>query len=564
MATKSKAPYLQRAGKSWELIVDGHPYLILGAELQNSSMSSSRYMEDVWPNLVKMGINTVLGPVTWEDIEPQEGTFDFSRLDAAMEGARSHNLRLVLLWFGSFKNGRSSYAPKWVKKDQKRFPRMYVHGTDGKLENSGVLSVFHRECYEADAKAFSKLMEHFSHMDDRHTVLMMQVENEVGLHRDSRDRSTIANSAFDSAVPNSLIELLHNEWHHLHPDLKSNFPNFQQTYKRLTTEGGAHSWRDWFGESIYTDELFMSYHYANYLEKVSSAGRREYDIPLYTNVWLAEPGEPGSAAGGDKPGVYPSGGGVSQVLDIWQKFAPTLDFIAPDNYQTYYETACANYTHRGQPLFIPEQRRNDFGARTVWSAIGTFRALGACPFGIDTQTPEEAPIASHYGLLGSVSQHILNARRNDLSMVGFCFHDFAKDGTDPSPPFTSTMKEYNLRISRAFVLGKEAPGYGIIIELEPDKFLLVGKGFKVEWSSKSPKHSYTEIIAFEEKAPAGDQAQSLETNRILNGDESGSGSFANMPNDDPDHGDAFVPIIIPARTGIAEVTVHSLSNELGQ
>ncbi|KAI1015504.1 hypothetical protein LB504_010889, partial [Fusarium proliferatum] len=476
MVTKSKAPYLQKAGKSWELIVDGNPYLILGAELQNSSMSSSRYMEDVWPNLVKMGINTVLGPVTWEDIEPEEGSFDFSRLDAAMEGARSQNLRLVLLWFGSFKNGRSSYAPKRVKKDQKRFPRMYVHGTDGKFANSGVLSIFHRECYEADAKAFSKLMEHLSHTDDQHTVLMMQVENE-------------------------------------------------QTYERLTTEGGTHSWQDWFGESIYTDELFMSYHYANYLEKVSSAGRRVYDIPLYTNVWLAEPGEPGSAAGGDKPGVYPSGGG-------------------------YYETACANYTHHGQPLFIPEQRRNEFGARTVWPAIGTFQALGACPFGIDTQTPEEAPIASHYRLLGSISQHILNARRKGLSMVGFCFHDFAKDGTDPSLPFTSLMKEYNLRISRAFVLGKEAPGYGIIIELEPDRFLLVGKGFKVEWSSKSPKYSYTEILAFEEKAPAGDKAQSLETDRILNGDESGSGSFANMPNDDPDHGDAFVAIIIPARTGI--------------
>jgi len=102
----SRLPSLQKTATGKQLHVDGKPYLILGAELQNSALSSSTYMKTAWPKLVGMNINTVLGSVTWEMIEPEEGRFDFTELDKVIEDARKYKLRLVLLWFGSFKNGK--------------------------------------------------------------------------------------------------------------------------------------------------------------------------------------------------------------------------------------------------------------------------------------------------------------------------------------------------------------------------------------------------------------------------------------------------------------------------
>jgi len=78
---------------------------MLGGELQNSSLSSAEYMSKVWPKMVATNVNTLLGSVSWEMIEPEEGRFDFDELDKVILGAREHGLHLILLWFGSFKNG---------------------------------------------------------------------------------------------------------------------------------------------------------------------------------------------------------------------------------------------------------------------------------------------------------------------------------------------------------------------------------------------------------------------------------------------------------------------------
>ncbi|KAJ3454863.1 hypothetical protein MRS44_013463 [Fusarium solani] len=553
MATTNEIPRLQKAPSGrWELLVDGKPYLILGAELQNSSMSSARYMDTVWQNLKDMGVNTVLGAVAWEDIEPEEGAFNFSELDQIIAGARAYGLRLVILW--------QVKLCSFVGQDKlSEVPADVYENPEGRLQNSGVLSIFHNECVNADTRAFSRLLQHLGETDKARVVIMVQVENEVGFHGDSRDRSVVATRLFESPVPNEVVKFLSDEWNSLHPDLTRNYPNFRETVDRIKAGESTGNWEDYFGKSIWTDELFMAYHYALYLEKIASAGRKIYELPLFSNVWLPQPGEPGAASGGGKPGEYPSGGASSTVLDIWQKFAPHLDFISPDIYHNAYGETCATYTHRGQPLFIPEQRRDHFGARTAWTAIGGFHALGVSPFGIDTQTPEEAAFTDHYKLLSSLSKHILEARRKNLTVTGFCFHDL-EDKENPSPPVKVSFKRYDATISRAFVFGKEGPGYGMIIELEPSKFLLIGKGFKVEWKSNSLTHPYTEILRFEEKSVIDMETQELRTERILNGDESGSGKGANMPNDDPDHGDCPVPLIIPARTAIAQVEVFSLEN----
>ncbi|KAH8887895.1 glycoside hydrolase [Thozetella sp. PMI_491] len=553
-------PRLAQVDSTWQLTVDDKPYLILGAELQNSSMSSARYMDTVWQKLADMSINTVLGAVTWEDIEPEEGKFDFSELDAVITGARQHNLRLIVLWFGSFKNGMSTYAPAWVKTNPKRFPRMQVR-KDGGLETSEVISIFHEETMAADAKAFTALMTHLKEMDSQRTVIMVQVENEVGLLQDSRDGSSSATRIFTEPVPADVVDFLAADFDALHPHLKRNFSGLQEALAKARSSGYTSSWEEVFGKSIYTDEIFMAYHYALYVEKVAAAGRAAHQLPLFTNVWLPRAGQADSsdnvAGGGGKPGEYPSGGAVSNVLDIWQRFAPTLAFISPDIYLVDYSSLCEVYRHRGRPLFIPEQRRDDFGARRVWKAIGTYQAIGTSPFGIDTLERDTSPWTKHYKLLASVSQHILKARTKPRSMIGFYFDEV--DEKDEQPvPVVRRFTGFELAIDRAFVFGKPTPGAGIVIELAPGRFLLVGWGFRVEFKSTSPTSAFTGILRFEEKSVVNATTGELRTERKLNGDETRSGKWCNMPDEDPDYGEGVIAVTIPGRTMIAEATVYSL------
>ncbi|KAH7382762.1 glycoside hydrolase superfamily, partial [Cadophora sp. MPI-SDFR-AT-0126] len=492
-------PCLEKIEKSQQLIVNGKPFLMLGAELQNSSLTSVAYMNTVWQKLVNMNINTVLGCVTWEDIEPDEGIFDFSVLEGIIEGARAHGLHLVLLWFGSFKNGLSTYCPPWIKTDPKRFPRAQLRKAGGVLETADVVSIFHTEVRDADTRAFSELMRHIKKIDEGYsTVVMVQVENEIGLLGDSRDGSSSATMRFEEAVPAALIEHLSSNWDTLHADLKVNL----EAFKRLGKTSG--SWEDIFGKSNKTDELFMAYHYAIYVEKVAAAGKKEYPLPLYTNVWQnyvgpdSESEFPATVGGGGEPGDYPSGGGVTNVLDVWKAFAPSLDFVAPDIYLNDYSSSCAKYRHLNQPLFIPEQRRDEYGARRIWKAFGSYQAICTSPFGIDTLEPETSPFTKHYGLLSQVKHIVLDAQRKPESMVGFFFDELSGDGRDTSPPTVAHFGDLQVAINRCFVFGRAGPGAGLIIHQGGTKFLLIGWGFQAEFKSLSPTSTFTGILSFTE------------------------------------------------------------------
>ena len=103
MKKNPELPYLKQNGEAMQLMVDGKPYLVLGGELHNSSSSSRDYMRKFWPQLEASGMNTVLAAVEWSLVEPEEGNFDFTIIDNLLEDARAHNLRLILLWFGSWK-----------------------------------------------------------------------------------------------------------------------------------------------------------------------------------------------------------------------------------------------------------------------------------------------------------------------------------------------------------------------------------------------------------------------------------------------------------------------------
>lgn len=457
-----------------------------------------------------------------------------------------------------------SYVPAWVKTNPTRFPRAKARLAGGVLSTADTLSLFHSEAPKADAKAFAQLMEHIRVMDEAHsTVIMVQVENEVGLLFDSRDGSAAANQRFQEPVPEQLRTFLTQDWSNLHQDLRTNLKVFKGHAKP-----GA-SWEATFGKSAQTDELFMAYYYARYLEQVTAAGKKKYPIPMFTNVCLNYFGGeaahefPAIAGGGGKPGDYPSGGGISTVLDIWQHFAPSLDFIAPDIYLNDYSKACKIYRHRNQPLFIPEQRRDDHGARRVWEAYGTHLAIGTSPFGIDTLPATANTFTKHYGLLDSVSEIILDAQRRPASSIGFYFDELATNGSDCSKQITKRFCDYELTIQRCFVFGTPGPAAGMVIHLgDGPRFLLIGWGFEVHARALSPSSTFTGILSFKEKRVVNKETGELETIRVLNGDEIRTANFAMMPSEDPDYGGFPVAGTIPANTMIAELELYSIEEAM--
>ncbi|KAL0944509.1 uncharacterized protein CTRU02_202396 [Colletotrichum truncatum] len=564
--TKPQTAHLRKTNNVWELVVDGKPFTVLGAELQNSSMSSAYYMDEVWQNVKNMGINTVLGNICWEDIEPEEDRFDFNEMDKMIASAESYGLRMIILWFGSFKNGMSCYVPSWVKRNAKRFPRQQCRTQDGLRRPQNVLSLLHEENVRADCKAFRALMQHLKEMDEHKTVIMVQVENEVGLLGDSRDGSRTADKLFNSSVPQELVEFLATAWDTLLPELKKNIPHFYEMCQKSEGPPSGH-WEELFGRSYHTDELFQAYHYAHYVEKVAAAGREVYEtIPLFTNAWLPKPGTGAGlgnfASGGNHPGQYPSGGPVNTVLDVWYRFTPTLDFISPDIYSSDYEKTCRDYTYHGRPLFIPEQRRDAHGARRVWEALGSFQALGACPFGIDTLAAEDFDYTKHFRLLQRVSTHIQKARVQPDTIFGFYIDEPDSSVLDAAGvSIIKRFREFELHISPAFVLGKYQSGYGMIIELDVGRYLLIGEGYKVEFKSTSPTSVFTGMAKTHELSVPDPKDGVFRKERTLNGDETRSGAWINMPNEKPDYGEGYIPVTIPARTKIAQTEIYSLGPE---
>lgn len=409
-------------------------------------------------------------------------------------------------------------------------------------------------------------MSHLKEFDEAHsTVLMVQVENETGLLGDSRDGSVHAEKAFREPVPSELTKYLASDWDHLHNDIKKlNLTKFN------SQDESAHSgdWESVFGKGPRTDELFMAYHYALYLNEVAAAGKKEYPIPYYTNMWMNYVGEdsdndfPIVVGGGGMPGDYPSGGAVSNVMDIWMKFASNLDFLGPDIYLNDYPSSCSKYRHRNQPLFIPEQRRDDYGARRAWVAYGTYAAMGVAPFGIDTLEPATNPFTKHYGLLKSVSAIVLEAQRRPNTSVGFFFDELPSDpgAKDPSPVVQRTWGGFDITIERCFVFGTAGPGAGMVIHQGGGRFLLIGWGFQLRAKSTFEGSTFTGILKFEEKFVADEEAGTLKTSRWLNGDETGGGSRVMMPNEDPDYGGFPICVTIPARTMIGEVSFYSISD----
>ncbi|MGH9765113.1 MAG: beta-galactosidase, partial [Blastocatellia bacterium] len=332
---RSRAPYLHNQGTATQLIVDDKPFLVLAGELGNSTSSSLEYMRPIWPKLAALNLNTVLMPVYWELIEPAEGKFDFTLVDGLIQDARKNKLHLVPLWFASWKNSMSCYAPAWVKTNQQRFLRSQDKAGHG-ME---ILSPFSKENLDADSRAFAAFMRHLREVDGNdHTVIMVQVENEIGMIPDSRDRSTIADNLFNQPVPVELMNYLQQHKDSLSPEFRTIW-----AARGFKTSG---TWEEVFGQGLRTDEIFMAWYFARYANGAADAGKAEYPLPMYVNAALIRPGY--------EPGQYPSAGPLPQVMDVWRAGAPKIDFLSPDIYFPNFIEWTGKYRTSGNPLFIPE------------------------------------------------------------------------------------------------------------------------------------------------------------------------------------------------------------------
>jgi beta-galactosidase GanA len=512
-ATGRNLPHLRAEGRATQLLVNSEPFLVLGGELRNSSSSSLEYMRPIWQRLADLNINTALTAVSWELVEPQEGTFDFSLVDGLITAARQHNLRLILLWFGSWKNGMSSYVPAWVKRDYERFP--LARRSDGK--SALVLSTLAEANWQADSRAFAALMRYIREVDSSdQTVIMVQVENEVGLLGDSRDRSDAANSAFAAPITGELLHYLQEQSSSLLPHLRE---RWEQCGRR--TSG---SWSEVFGAGMETDEIFMAWHYARYIDRVAAAGKAEYGIPLFVNAWLNNTDAfPGFPAGGKNPGDYPSGGPLPHLLDLWRTAAPHLDFLAPDIYAPDFDHWCASYTKLGNPLFIPETRADPGGMGNLYQAFGTFNAIGYSPFGVDALEGDWATaLRTNYGILRQLAPLILAHRGSD-TVIGFRL-----DTEQPRKvvrlggyelELMNDMQAMNAWFGRVSDTPIE-PAYGLIIATGPGTYVGAGFGFRVTFHSIAPATAQVGIEAVEE----GEYHDGVWiAGRRLNGDETFTG-----------------------------------------
>lgn len=469
----SQIPHLERQGNAARLITDGKPFLLISGELHNSTCGGLEFMRPVWRRMKEKNLNSVIASVSWELIEPEQGKYDFNLVDSIIAGAQKEDLKLVLIWFGSWKNSGSIYIPSWVKKDYEKYPR--VKDANGKpLE---ILSTFSDASSDADAEAYAALMRHIREVDgSNHTVVMMQVENEMGILDNPgkpgdarRDFSDAANAAYTSQVPEELIKYLTDHKETLFPELyrvwsENGFKthgNWEEIFGKSELKTDRN---DWLFYSCYTEELFMAWNYAKYTEKVAAKGKNEYSLPMYVNAWLKQPSTPW-------PGKYPSGGPLPQVIDIWRAAAPSIDFIAPDIYIDEFTWVCKEYTRSGNPLFIPETRGGETGAARALYVFGEYSAGLFAPFGIDNEIYRmNDPLDDVYAALQNMSPAILE-HQGMGTMRGILV-----DTLSPSIDFD--LGEYNIR---AVLAGGKSPGVagGIVIQSGPHEYLIAGKNLDI-------------------------------------------------------------------------------------
>ena len=500
-------PYVKKDEKGiTTLYVNDRPFFCRSGEIHNSSASDPEYMKKhVWPALRSLNMNSVIAPVYWEMIEPEEGCYDFASVDSLIAQAREENMKLIFLWFGLWKNTESMYVPGWMKRDTQKYFRVEKINGDAMT----TISPLCQAAVEKDAQAFAALMGHIKETDsDENTVIFIQVENEIGLLGTDRDYCEAANAAFEANVPAEV--------------------------EKLTGKTG--SWKEVYGYEA--GEKFMAWSFACAVEKIASSGRGAYPLPCYANAWLRQyPWYPGS---------YPSGGPVVQVQDLWRAAAPSLFAFAPDIYVPYCADIMDEYTANGNPLVIPEIRKDAVTASYALYAFGAHNAICYSPFGIEElgldpsevkSLPMEVMVALNIdpsafnitgsaGYLGKVNEILTELEPVYLKYRGTpSLQAFVRHGENDYGTFLH-FQNYDVSVSYSPRMEAKPLGAGILIELEPDKFLMIGTQCTVRFLPKPGVCKTVDIIQLTEG-----QLKNGEwiPGRILNGDEKMTLNFEDMP-----------------------------------
>jgi beta-galactosidase GanA len=501
-AQQYRIPYLRQQGTATQLVVDDKPFLVLAGELGNSTSSSLEYMSSVWPKLASLNLNTVLIPVYWELMEPAEGKFDFTLVDGLIQEARKHKLRLVPLWFASWKNSMSTYAPAWIKTNQQRFPRSQDKAGKG-IE---ILSPFSKENLDADSRAFAAFMRHLREVDGNdHTVIMVQVENEIGMIPDSRDRSAIADKLFSQAIPVELMNYLQQHKDNLTAEFRAVW-----AANGFKTKG---TWEEAFGRGPGTDEVFMAWHFARYVNRVAELGKAEYPLPMFVNAALIRPGY--------QPGQYPSAGPLFHIMDVWRAGAPKVDFLSPDIYFSNFADWCRKFHRSGNPLFIPEIAPSPLNSVQAFYAIGQHDAIGFSPFSIESLDEATGKsLMDSYGAIAQLTPLILKSQGMGL-MAGLL-----PEGPEQRLPQQLRLGDYTLNITYDRPTVAQIPqtpsliSGGLVIAIGPDEFLFAGTGLIVTFEANAAGESTAGILSVQEGKYANDQ---WVPGRWLNGDQTNQG-----------------------------------------
>ena len=450
------------------LLVDGAPFLMLGVQANNAANYPSQ-LPKVWPAVKALHANTLEIPVAWEQIEPIEGQFDFSYVDILLKQARDNDVKLVLLWFGTWKNNGPAYAPEWVKLDNKRFPRVIT--AKGETRNS--LSPHFPATLEADKKAFVALMRHLKTADPDHTVILVQPENETGTYNAVRDYSPTAQKLFAGPVPEKLV-------------------------KALGKKPGT--WSQVFGKDA--DEFFHAWSIGRFVDEVAAAGKRELPLPMYVNAALRDP------FNYQDPYTYSSGGPTWNVLDVWKAAAPSIDAIAPDIYMresSNVRKTLDQYARPDNALFVPEIGSDKGYARHIYDVLGR-HGLGFSPFGLDHTGYSNYPLGAktvdaqtldnfgvHYRLLGPMARQWAKLSYEGKVWGAGEADDRKAETLALGDRWTATVSygEWQFgSIDQPWMgkvekqPGREVPdGGALIAQLSPNEFLVTGYRARVSFGS---------------------------------------------------------------------------------
>lgn len=516
-AAHAELPRLEKQGRTQQLLVHDKPYLILGGELGNSSATSAEYMKPHWPRLKAMKLNTVLAPVYWELVEPVEGEFDWSSVDALLRDARAHHMKIVVLWFGAWKNSMSTYAPSWVKRDQKRFPRAQL--ADG--ASVEILSAFSRETRDVDARAFAAFMEYLKRVDGKdNTVIMIQVENEIGMLPVARERGAAADKLFDGAVPAELLRSLAARGEAVEPELLERW--------KKNGRKSAGSWAQVFGEDEWGQEVFTAWHYARFAEALVKAGKARYDLPMFVNAALNRTGR--------KPGEYPSGGPLPHLLDVWKAGAPSLDFLAPDIYFPNFTQLAARFNRADNMLFIPEANNatNSQGPANAFHAFGELDTLGFSPFSIESLGDAPNALSRSYEVFAQLTPLILQ-NRGKQRMAGFRAL-INEDGSVVDTPVKKVLGGIEFTVSfidpwtprNKQVVGDHG---GMMIWAGGEDFWFAGQGTTITYTGADNGPPLVGLDIVEEGV--FDESGHWVAGRRLNGDQTHQGRHIRLPPGNP-------------------------------